>query len=207
MKTLTKSGMLVAALTIAPLSSHAFMCGSVGKGYGPGPGYMKHGYHYNHAGYGHPRMMPGRYYGGQPGYGRPGYARHGHHGMQAQNQYGAPYGQAGYPGQQAYPAATYAAATSASPAVQSDAQGDTGTSVAISGMQFQPATIKVKSGESVTWFNNSNMPHTVTGTSGSGLASQTMGNGGAFAHTFSEPGTYTYVCALHPSMTGTVIVE
>ena len=207
MKTLTKSGVLMAALTIAPLSAHAFMCGSSGKSYGPGPGYMSQGYYPNRGGYGHPGMMPGRYYGARPGYGGPGYAQQGHHGMQAQNQYGAPSGQAGYHGQQAYQVAAYAAATNDTPAVQSGAQADAGTSVAISGMQFQPTTIKVKSGESVTWVNNSAMPHTVTGANGSGLASQTMGNGGAFEHTFTEPGTYSYVCALHPSMTGTVIVE
>lgn len=207
MRTLTKSGMLLAALTIAPLSAHAFMCGSGGKGYAPGPAYMKHGYHSNQAGYDYPRWIPGRYQGYRHGYGHPGYAKHGYHGMNAHNQYGVTTGQAGYQGHQAYTAAAYTTPSNQSPVEQPGAQSGTGKSVAINNMQFQPATIKVKAGESVTWVNNSNMPHTVTGANGSAMASATMGNGGAFEHTFTEPGTYTYTCALHPSMTGAVIVE
>ena len=80
-------------------------------------------------------------------------------------------------------------------------------SVAISGMQYQPATIRVKAGEQITWTNNASMPHTVTSTSDGSLASKRLNRGSVFSHTFEQPGTYTYYCALHPSMTGTVIVE
>ena len=81
------------------------------------------------------------------------------------------------------------------------------TNVTIAGMQFQPATIRVKSGEQVTWINAESMPHTVTSQTSNVLASERLGRGGAFTHTFDQPGTYTYYCALHPSMTGRVIVE
>jgi plastocyanin len=80
-------------------------------------------------------------------------------------------------------------------------------SVAISGMQFQPATIRVKAGEKITWINNATMPHTVTSPNYGLLASQRLNRGSVFSHTFEQPGTYTYYCALHPSMTGRVIVE
>ena len=70
MTTLTKRGMLLAALTIAPSSAFAFMCGSGGKGYGPGPAYMKHGYYPNQAGYDYPRWIPGRHHGYGYGYGQ-----------------------------------------------------------------------------------------------------------------------------------------
>lgn len=80
-------------------------------------------------------------------------------------------------------------------------------SVDISGMQFQPATIRVKAGEKITWINNATMPHTVTSPNDGLLASQQLNRGSVFSHTFEQPGTYTYYCALHPSMTGTVIVE
>ena len=81
------------------------------------------------------------------------------------------------------------------------------TSVTIAGMQFQPATIRVKAGEEVTWKNNAAMPHTVTGREDGKLSSARLNQGSMFSHTFEQPGTYTYYCALHPSMIGTVIVE
>ena len=81
------------------------------------------------------------------------------------------------------------------------------TSVTIAGMQFQPATIRVKAGEEVTWNNTAAMPHTVTGREDGKLSSARLNQGSMFSHTFEQPGTYTYYCALHPSMTGTVIVE
>ena len=79
--------------------------------------------------------------------------------------------------------------------------------VDITAMQFQPAAIRVKAGETVTWVNQEAMPHTITSSSGDLLASDRLGRGGSYAHTFTDPGTYTYYCSLHPSMIGEVIVE
>ena len=79
--------------------------------------------------------------------------------------------------------------------------------VTIAGMQFQPATIRVNAGEEVTWINSAAMPHTVTGREDGKLSSERLKQGSMFSHTFEQPGTYTYYCALHPSMTGKVIVE
>ena len=87
------------------------------------------------------------------------------------------------------------------------ASGSTPNKVAISGMRFQPAVIRVNAGEEITWTNNATMPHTVTSQNDGTLASQRLGRGSMFSHTFEQPGTYQYYCALHPSMTGTVIVE
>lgn len=79
--------------------------------------------------------------------------------------------------------------------------------IAISGMQFQPAMIRVKTGDQVTWMNSESMPHTLTSRDSGTLASARLNRGSTFSHTFEQPGTYTYYCALHPSMTGIVIVE
>lgn len=120
-------------------------------------------------------------------------------------QPGMPYGMRGYryPAHtQAAPARPGATATPASSGNDSDEN-----TVTIAGMQFTPATLRVAPGDEVTWTNNASMPHTVTGTNVGGLTSGRMGNGSVFTHTFEEPGTYEYYCALHPSMTGTVVVE
>jgi plastocyanin len=59
----------------------------------------------------------------------------------------------------------------------------------------------------VTWTNLDSMaPHTVTADDGS-WGSGTLGQGATYSHVFTSPGTYTYHCAVHPYMTGTVVVR
>jgi plastocyanin len=70
---------------------------------------------------------------------------------------------------------------------------------------FQPADIEVVVGATVDWTNEDPFAHTVTARDGA-FDSGTMDDGETFSHTFSEPGTFEYVCAIHPSMTGTVTV-
>lgn len=79
--------------------------------------------------------------------------------------------------------------------------------VRIGGMRFEPSVLRVEAGETVTWRQQDRMPHTVTGRGDQGPRSGRLGAGGSFSHTFTEPGTYEYYCSLHPSMTGTVVVE
>jgi hypothetical protein len=47
--------------------------------------------------------------------------------------------------------------------------------------------------------------HTVTADDGS-WGSSTLGQGATYSQVFTSPGTYTYHCAIHPSMKGTVVV-
>ncbi len=100
----------------------------------------------------------------------------------------------------------YAPAQKAETAEASVASASAGE-VNISQMRFEPAVIDIKAGETVTWRNGAGMPHTVSGRSDGGPQSGTLGLGQAFSHTFDKPGTYEYYCALHPGMTGTVIVQ
>lgn len=76
--------------------------------------------------------------------------------------------------------------------------------VKIENYAFDSRAITVKAGTTVTWENYDNAPHTVTADE---FDSGTLQNGKIFEHTFTEPGTYEYVCSFHPSMKGTVIVE
>lgn len=81
------------------------------------------------------------------------------------------------------------------------------TRVAINNFDFTPGELLVRAGTTVEWQNRAEgTPHTTT--SGDGTwDSGRLGAGGSFSFTFTEPGTYDYVCTIHPSMTGTVIVE
>lgn len=81
----------------------------------------------------------------------------------------------------------------------------TGNQVNIDGFAFAPATLTVAAGTTVTWTNRDEEPHTVAASDGS-FHSPGMGTGATFTHTFTDPGTFDYVCSIHPMMHGTVVV-
>jgi plastocyanin len=74
------------------------------------------------------------------------------------------------------------------------------------GLAFDPATVTISAGESVTWTNEDSAGHTVVADNGE-FKSDTLGNGGSFSFTFDKAGTYPYHCSIHPSMKGTVVVQ
>jgi plastocyanin len=74
------------------------------------------------------------------------------------------------------------------------------------GQFYSPASFTVKAGTTVTWVNKDGIDHTVTSKASSLFDSGNMPTGGTFRYTFSQPGTYTYYCTLHPWMTGIVVV-
>lgn len=71
---------------------------------------------------------------------------------------------------------------------------------------FGLATTYVNVGDSVTWTNGTDAPHTVTSDSGSELHSGTVAAAATFSHTFAAVGTFAYHCAIHPYMVAKVIV-
>ncbi len=85
-----------------------------------------------------------------------------------------------------------------------------GGQVAIVDYTFSPSTLTVKGGTTVKWVNMDGDAHTVTfddrGHGAMAIDSGRMGHMGTFSFTFTQPGTYEYRCALHPSMTGEIIV-
>jgi plastocyanin len=78
------------------------------------------------------------------------------------------------------------------------------TSVRITRFAFSPQELTVAPGTTVTWTNQDEAPHTVTGGE---LASPGMDTGDRYEHAFVRPGDYPYVCAVHPFMTGVVHVR
>jgi amicyanin len=100
------------------------------------------------------------------------------------------------PGMQSPPAS---ATTADAPAPQG------GTAVSISDFKFNPATLTVPVGATVTWTNKDGEPHTVAAKDGS-FHSPGMDTNGTYSFTFTSPGSYDYVCSIHSFMTGTVVV-
>ena len=70
--------------------------------------------------------------------------------------------------------------------------------------RFDPKTIEITAGQTVTWTNNDNFTHTVHV---DGMDDHKVDRGQSVSITFDKPGTYPYVCTLHSKdMHGTVIV-
>lgn len=78
--------------------------------------------------------------------------------------------------------------------------------VSIAKFGFSPEVLKVPVGTTVTWTNSDPTPHTITADDG-GFDSGEVKAGGTFRQTFDRPGTFSYHCALHPSMRGRVEVQ
>jgi len=78
--------------------------------------------------------------------------------------------------------------------------------VLIKDFMFVPTTLTVKAGTTVTWANKDEEPHTVFSDSGL-FRSNAMDTGEAFSFKFDKPGTYHFLCTIHPRMVGTIIVE
>jgi plastocyanin len=88
--------------------------------------------------------------------------------------------------------------------------------------KFQPETVTVAVGDTVQWTNPEAVGHTVTCDAKEAVNkslvalppgaapfdSGDMGEGAVFKHTFTQKGTYKYICLYHESMgmVGTVVV-
>jgi plastocyanin len=77
--------------------------------------------------------------------------------------------------------------------------------VNISGFSFGPAVMKVTAGQPVTWTNTDDSPHQITIVD-KGLRTAVLLKGHSASLKFDEPGTFGYICGLHPSMKGSIEV-
>ncbi len=78
--------------------------------------------------------------------------------------------------------------------------------VQIAGFAFGPEVSTVKVGDAITWTNLDGTAHTVNSMGTGPLDSGSIDHGKTFTQTFTTPGTFTYYCAFHPFMHGTVKV-
>ena len=87
--------------------------------------------------------------------------------------------------------------------------GTTTAIVAIQGFAFEPQTIRVRPGTTVTWVNceeEGTEAHTSTADDGA-WDSSVLAPGATYSFTFPAEGEFDYHCTPHPFMQGVVIVE
>jgi plastocyanin len=104
-----------------------------------------------------------------------------------------------------------ATAPGAGPSTLVSSAGSTSVSIldgnSQSSFRFSPSSVTVGAGDTVTWTNNGSASegHDVSGSGG--LGSGTLHSGQSYSHTFASPGTFSYICSIHPFMKGTVTVQ
>lgn len=85
----------------------------------------------------------------------------------------------------------------------------TDNAVSISNFTFNPQIITVRVGTTVTWTNEDSVAHQIVSDTGApltGINSPTLNNGDSFNFTFTQAGTWSYHCSIHPDMLGQVEV-
>jgi plastocyanin len=88
--------------------------------------------------------------------------------------------------------------------------------VVIDSSTFAPSVLRIAVGETVTWVNHDDLPHTVTSNprgkgraAGGGLGSRfdhRLTRDETFSFYFERAGTFAYHCTIHPEMRGTIVV-
>jgi len=79
--------------------------------------------------------------------------------------------------------------------------------VKIDNFAFEAQAVTVAPGDTVTWINDDDAPHTVVADDGKSFRSKTLDTGDRFSFTFKSAGTFGYFCSVHPHMTGKVVVK
>jgi len=77
--------------------------------------------------------------------------------------------------------------------------------VEIENFAYNPDPVTIEEGGKVIWINRDSAPHTATAEDGS-FDTGTLEEGKLKSESFKEPGTYAYICSIHPQMHGTVEV-
>lgn len=83
---------------------------------------------------------------------------------------------------------------------------ETLVSIEIRDYDFAPRDLTVAAGSSVTWTNCDSVPHDATDNDDS-WGTGVLKEGESATILFDTPGTYEYLCTIHPSMTATLVVR
>ena len=79
-------------------------------------------------------------------------------------------------------------------------------SVTIDNFSFTPKELTVAAGTTITWVNRDDVPHTVVSPDKK-FRSKALDTDDQFSFTFTDAGTYSYFCSVHPVMIGKIIVK
>lgn len=82
--------------------------------------------------------------------------------------------------------------------------GQSTAQVMIKNFAFDPGTVTVAKGGTVTWANQDSAVHTVKFGSNE---SPSLKKGQTYSKTFNDAGTFDYICGIHPAMKGKVVVK
>jgi plastocyanin len=80
------------------------------------------------------------------------------------------------------------------------------TEIKVDNFTFSPETLTVPANSTVIWTNKDDVPHVIASTDGL-FRSKGLDTDDHYSFKFTKPGTYNYFCAIHPKMTGKVVVQ
>ena len=80
------------------------------------------------------------------------------------------------------------------------------TDVKVDNFTFSPETLTVPANSTVTWTNKDDVPHVIASTDGL-FRSKGLDTDDHYSFKFTKAGTYKYFCAIHPKMTGKIVVQ
>ncbi len=78
--------------------------------------------------------------------------------------------------------------------------------IKVDNFTFSPETLRAPANSTVTWTNKDDVPHVIASTDGL-FRSKGLDTDDHYSFKFTKPGTYTYFCAIHPKMTGKIVVR
>jgi plastocyanin len=108
---------------------------------------------------------------------------------------GGSYGSYGSPSSTSTPASTPAPAAAGG-----------GMAVVMKNIAFSPPVVRAKVGQVVTWTNDDTVAHTVKAVKGENFKSPgAIAPGAKYAYKIDHASTISYMCTIHPNMTGTII--
>jgi plastocyanin len=97
-----------------------------------------------------------------------------------------------------------AVAVAAAVAAQAFAQDR--ANVTISDFKFNPDSVSIAPNQPIVWTNKDSVPHQVA-VSGGKLKTDVISRGQSKTLSFAESGIYDYICSIHPSMKGKIVVK
>jgi plastocyanin len=78
--------------------------------------------------------------------------------------------------------------------------------IVLKDFHFAPMSLTVPAGATVIWKNLDEEPHTVVSDAGL-FRSGVLDQNDSFTFKFDKPGTYKFICSIHPQMLGTIVVK